>query len=482
MAPVGRGKTPHRLWNAVNGAACTRRNRGCLRGGHAAGMRPCSTEESTTAAFLLRARREGIRDFGACMAPFTAFQILQGMETLPLRMARHIENTRTIVDFLRGHALVGAIGYPGLPEHPDHALAERLLPRGAGSVFSFNLRGTREQGRRFIEALRLFSHLANVGDAKSLVIHPASTTHFRMSADDLVKAGITEGTIRLSVGLEDPVDLIEDFRACCTPPARPDVRVAVDGRWAYAYTGGRAPIAEAPTIVFVHGAAHDHTVWALQSRYLANHGRNVLALDLPGHGRSEGPAPASVEELSGWLARFIDAMGLDHVTAVGHSMGALVALEYAAHHPDRVAGLRCWLPPHLASAMSCSTRHAATITGPTSSSMAGRTARRHSLAQPDSRRMDDGHVDAPAGALRTRPACDRPGCVQWVRKRCCSGRRRRRPVLVIVGSRDIMAPARSAAALIEALPDKRVVALPDTGHALMAERPDAVLDALREFL
>ena len=168
-------------------------------------------EESSTAAFLLRARREGVRDFGACMAPMTAFQILQGIETLPVRMARHVENTRAIVAFLREHPLVGNIGYPELPDHPDHALAQRLLPRGCGAVFSFNLRGTRDQGRRFIETLRIFSHLANVGDAKSLVIHPASTTHFRMSADDLKRAGITEGTIRLSIGLEDPADLIEDL-------------------------------------------------------------------------------------------------------------------------------------------------------------------------------------------------------------------------------------------------------------------------------
>jgi O-acetylhomoserine (thiol)-lyase len=168
-------------------------------------------EESTTAAFLLRARREGIRDFGACMAPFTAFQILQGIETLPLRMARHVENTRKLVEFLAAHPMVAAVGYPELPSHPDHALAQRLLPKGCGAVFSFNLNGTREQGRKFIEALRVFSHLANVGDAKSLVIHPASTTHFRMSAADLASAGITEGTIRLSVGLENSDDLIEDL-------------------------------------------------------------------------------------------------------------------------------------------------------------------------------------------------------------------------------------------------------------------------------
>ncbi len=168
-------------------------------------------EESTTAAFLLRARREGLRDFGACMAPMTAFQILQGIETLPLRMARHVDNARRIIAWLAAQPMVRRIATPELPSHPDYALAQRLLPRGCGAVFAFDLDGTREQGRKFIEALRLFSHLANVGDAKSLVIHPASTTHFRMSAADLARAGIGEGTIRLSVGLEDAGDLIEDL-------------------------------------------------------------------------------------------------------------------------------------------------------------------------------------------------------------------------------------------------------------------------------
>jgi len=168
-------------------------------------------EESTTAAFLLRARREGLRDFGACMAPATAWQVLQGVETLPVRMQRHVDNTRRIVSFLAAQPLVATVRYPERPEHPDHAVAERLLPRGCGAVFSFDLAATREQGRRFIESLRIFSHLANVGDAKSLVIHPASTTHFRVPAQDLARAGITEGTIRLSIGLEDPDDLIEDL-------------------------------------------------------------------------------------------------------------------------------------------------------------------------------------------------------------------------------------------------------------------------------
>jgi O-acetylhomoserine (thiol)-lyase len=168
-------------------------------------------DESTTAAFLLRARREGARDFGACMAPFTAFQILQGIETLPLRMEKHVANTRAVIAFLREHPFVGGIGYPELPGHPDHALAQRLLPRGCGAVFSFDIKGTRAQGTRFIESLKLFSHLANVGDAKSLVIHPASTTHFRMSAEDLARAGIGEGTIRLSIGLENVEDLVDDL-------------------------------------------------------------------------------------------------------------------------------------------------------------------------------------------------------------------------------------------------------------------------------
>lgn len=169
-------------------------------------------EESTVAPFLLRARREGLRDFGACMHPQAAWQLLQGVETLPLRMARHVANTRRIVECLAAHPAVASVAYPELPHHPDHALAKRLLPKGAGAVFSFDLKGDRAAGRRFIEALTLFSHLANVGDARSLVIHPASTTHFRMDAAALAAAGISEGTIRLSVGLEDPDDLIDDLK------------------------------------------------------------------------------------------------------------------------------------------------------------------------------------------------------------------------------------------------------------------------------
>lgn len=170
------------------------------------------TEESTVGAFLLRARREGLRDFGACMSPHTAWLILQGIETLPLRMERHVANARKVVAFLAAHPMVAQVGYPELESHPDHALAKTLLPRGCGSVFSFDLRGSRAQGVAFIEALQLFSHLANVGDCRSLVIHPASTTHFRMNDAALAAAGIGPGTIRLSIGLEDADDLIVDLK------------------------------------------------------------------------------------------------------------------------------------------------------------------------------------------------------------------------------------------------------------------------------
>ncbi|MEF8689137.1 UNVERIFIED_CONTAM: O-acetylhomoserine aminocarboxypropyltransferase [Comamonas sp. A-3] len=170
------------------------------------------SEESTTGAFLLRARREGLRDFGACMSPHSAWLILQGIETLPLRMERHMRNTEKVVQFLASHPLVSRVGHPMLETHPSHALARKLLPRGAGSVFSFDIAGNRNQGKKFIETLKVLSHLANVGDCRSLVIHPASTTHFRMSDEALAQAGIGQGTIRLSIGLEDADDLIDDLK------------------------------------------------------------------------------------------------------------------------------------------------------------------------------------------------------------------------------------------------------------------------------
>jgi O-acetylhomoserine (thiol)-lyase len=173
------------------------------------------SEESTVGAFLLRARREGLRDFGASMSPHTAWLILQGIETLPLRMERHIDNTQKVVEFLAAHPFVSRVGHPLIGSHPSHALAKKLLKhgaRGAGAVFSFDIKGSRTQGKAFIEALKLFSHLANVGDCRSLVIHPASTTHFRMTDEALAGAGISQGTIRLSIGLED----VEGQRTTCS--------------------------------------------------------------------------------------------------------------------------------------------------------------------------------------------------------------------------------------------------------------------------
>lgn len=170
------------------------------------------TEEYGPAAFIARARKEGLRDFGACMSPTTAFHILQGIETLGMRMQQHVTNTREVVYFLQQQEMVEAIAYPELDGHADQQLAARLLPRGCGAVFSFELKGGRTAGIAFVDALSLFSHLANVGDAKSLVIHPASTTHHRMDEDALTSAGISSGTIRLSVGLENAEDLIADLK------------------------------------------------------------------------------------------------------------------------------------------------------------------------------------------------------------------------------------------------------------------------------
>ncbi|HLI13552.1 MAG TPA: O-acetylhomoserine aminocarboxypropyltransferase [Alphaproteobacteria bacterium] len=169
-------------------------------------------EEFGPLAFIMRARAEGLRDFGACMSPQNAFYLLQGVETLPLRMARHVENARAVARFLAQAEEVAWVSYPELPSHPDHNLAKQILPNGAGAIMSFGIKGGREAGRRFIEAVRLLSHLANVGDAKSLVIHPASTTHQQMDAAALKAAGVGEELIRLSIGLEDPSDLVDDLK------------------------------------------------------------------------------------------------------------------------------------------------------------------------------------------------------------------------------------------------------------------------------
>jgi len=168
-------------------------------------------EQFGPAAFIMRARTEGLRDFGACLSPTNAFQLLQGIETLSVRMERHMQNTHAVLAFLKSSTAVEWVLHPSLENHPDHELAKKLLPRGAGSIVSFGIKGGRAAGRKFIESLRLISHLANVGDAKTLVIHPASTTHQQMDAAQLKAAGVGEELVRLSVGIEAAQDIIDDL-------------------------------------------------------------------------------------------------------------------------------------------------------------------------------------------------------------------------------------------------------------------------------
>lgn len=165
--------------------------------------------------FLVKLRAETLRDTGACISPMNAFLILQGLETLALRLERHVANAKAVAEFLEAHPKVGRVHYAGLPSHPHYDLAKKYLPKGPGAVMAFEIEAgsedPREAGRRFIESLQLFSHLANVGDAKSLVIHPASTTHQQLSDEELTAAGITPSTVRLSVGLETIDDLLWDL-------------------------------------------------------------------------------------------------------------------------------------------------------------------------------------------------------------------------------------------------------------------------------
>ena len=162
-------------------------------------------------AFIIKCRVEGLRDFGPCMSPFNAFQFLQGIETLGLRMDRHCANAQTVAEHLDKHALVTWVQHPGLASSPYYELGQKYLPKGRGAIFTFGIKGGLEAGKKFIDALQIFSHLANVGDAKSLVIHPASTTHQQLSESDLAAAGVSPDMVRLSVGLEDAGDLLWDL-------------------------------------------------------------------------------------------------------------------------------------------------------------------------------------------------------------------------------------------------------------------------------
>jgi O-acetylhomoserine (thiol)-lyase len=162
-------------------------------------------------AYITRLRVQILRDFGAAVSPFNSFLFLQGLETLPLRMQRHTENALAVAQYLEKHEQVEWVSYPSLPGHRDHALAKKYLPKGAGAILTFGIKGGLEAGKKFIDALKLFSILANVGDAKSLVIHPASTTHSQLTPEQLATAGVGEELIRLSVGIEDSADIIADI-------------------------------------------------------------------------------------------------------------------------------------------------------------------------------------------------------------------------------------------------------------------------------
>ncbi len=252
----------------------------------------------------------------------------------------------------------------------------------------------------------------------------------------------------------------------------------------YAYTGTRPLDPARPYVVFVHGAAHDHSVFGLQSRYFAHHGRNVLAVDLPGHGRSDPPALASIEAIADWLGALLDAAGIREAAIVGHSMGALASLEAAARMPARVTHLALLGPAapmpvsddlleaagrddHVAFELINGWSHSAgkqlggnAIPGLW---MTGQNMRLLERARPRVLATDLMACRMYANGLEAAAAV-----------RC--------PILVVLGARDIMAPLKNAQALVGALADPRVVTLPDTGHALMAEQPDAVLDALRTFI
>ncbi|ANX02664.1 O-acetylhomoserine aminocarboxypropyltransferase [Thermoclostridium stercorarium subsp. leptospartum DSM 9219] len=169
------------------------------------------TEVFGNAAYIVKVRVQLLRDTGACMSPFNAFLLLQGLETLSLRVEKHLSNTKRVVEFLSQHPKVGWVNYPSLPGNKYYNLAQKYFPKGAGSIFTFGIKGGKEAGIRFIENLKLFSLLANVADAKSLVIHPASTTHAQLSEEEQLAAGVTPDMIRLSIGIEDPEDLIEDL-------------------------------------------------------------------------------------------------------------------------------------------------------------------------------------------------------------------------------------------------------------------------------
>ena len=262
------------------------------------------------------------------------------------------------------------------------------------------------------------------------------------------------------------------------------MRFHVDGREVYAYTGSRALQPAQPTVAFVHGAANDHSVWALQSRYFAHHGFNALALDLPGHGRSEGPALPSVEAIADWIARTLDATEVGKATLVGHSLGALASLAAAASSPARVSKLAL-VGPAVPMAVSEALLDAAKADDHVAYELINGWS--HSAPrQIGGNRVPGMWMTGAALRLMERTA---PGVLYTDLFACNAyadglpaASKVRCPTLAVLGQRDLMAPSKNATALCEALADVRVVTLAGAGHAMMTEQPDAVLDALRSFV
>ena len=258
----------------------------------------------------------------------------------------------------------------------------------------------------------------------------------------------------------------------------------VDNRKAYAYTANRAFDPGKPTVVFIHGAANDHSVWSLQSRYFAYHGWNALAVDLPGHGKSTGAALATVGDLAAWIARFLDAVGAKDVTLVGHSMGSLIALETAARHPQRIrklAMIGTSVPIQVSAPLlkaSKANDHAAyeminVFAHSNTAQLGGNRVPGMWMMGSAMRLMErsgDGVLHADFSACN-----DYAAGLEAAQKVKC-------PVLMILGKRDLMTPMKIAKDVISKLADVKVVALEGTGHALMAEKPDEVLDSLISFL
>jgi pimeloyl-ACP methyl ester carboxylesterase len=262
------------------------------------------------------------------------------------------------------------------------------------------------------------------------------------------------------------------------------MRMNVDGSECFIYTASRPIAAGSPTVVFVHGTANDHSVWALQSRYFAYHGCNVLAVDLPGHGRSAGAALASVEAISGWIVRLLDAANVGQAAIVGHSLGSLATLACAAAHPERVTKIAL-LGPAAPMAVGDDLLAAAQADDPLAFDLICGWS--HSAGKQLGGNTVPG-MWMMGGALRLMERT-RPGVLHRDLLACKGyedGLRAaalvRCPALAVIGARDLMTPPKGAQALLAALPDGRVVTLRDTGHAMMAEQPDAVLDALRAFL